>query len=53
MSLPIGDPQFWIVTAIALAAGLWLLRGLLPGRKQRRSQHRATLTIGGRPIDPP
>jgi hypothetical protein len=53
MTLPIRDPQFWIVTAIALAAALWLFRGFLPGRKKRQSQRRATLTIGGRPVDPP
>lgn len=52
MSLPVHDPQFWIVTTITLAAAWWLLRGFMPGRKKRARQQRATLTLGGKPIDP-
>ncbi len=54
---PIGDWQFWVVTAAAALAGAWLLRGILravlPGRLRRRSgaSQRTTLTIGGKPVD--
>ncbi|MCC6660321.1 MAG: hypothetical protein IT437_05495 [Phycisphaerales bacterium] len=47
-SFPFDDWQFWVVTAVALAAGAWLLRGLRPGRKRRRTRRRVSLTIGGR-----
>lgn len=54
-TLPLADPQFWIVTLVALCAAAWLLRKLLPavlGRKHRkRGSTRATLTVGGNPVD--
>ncbi len=31
--MPWGDWQFWLVTAVALAGGWFVLRPLLPGRK--------------------
>lgn len=55
LSFPIRDPQFWIATAIFLAALAWLLKGIVPiplltkRHKSRRGQTRATLTIGGKP----
>ncbi|MBK7403764.1 MAG: hypothetical protein IPJ41_03795 [Phycisphaerales bacterium] len=53
--LPISDWQFWVVTLIALAAAAWIVRKLLPRRWSRRSKtaaaKRATLTVGGRPVE--
>ncbi len=51
MSFPVGDWQFWVVTACFVLALVWLLRGVLPGKKKRkakRSATRATLTVEGR-----
>lgn len=52
-SLPFADPQFWIVTAIALVAAAYLVWKLAPRRliprKRSAGRKRATLTIGGRP----
>lgn len=46
LTFPANDWQFWAVTACALAAGLYLLRGLLPSRKRRRGREKkVTLTI--------
>ncbi|MBL0926294.1 MAG: hypothetical protein IBJ11_01405 [Phycisphaerales bacterium] len=55
-ALPYTDWQFWAVTAAAAAAGVWLLRGIIPipwlsrRRRQSRQSHKATLTLGGRPV---
>lgn len=55
--LPVGDWQFWLVTALALIAAAWLLRGVLPipslrARLRRKKQtKRATLTIDGRSVE--
>lgn len=51
MRFPVDDWQFWVVTAIALLAAVWLLRPLIPGLRKRRarSTQRVTLTIGGNP----
>ncbi len=55
LSFPWTDWQFWIVTAVFLAAVAWLFRGFLPviGKriKRRRTQKRVTLTVGGKPAD--
>jgi predicted permease len=51
---PIGDWQFWVVTAAALVAALWLLRALVPRRFRRRARRRGTrasLTVGGKAVD--
>ena len=51
--LPLGDPQFWIVTAAAVGAGSWILWRMLPKRllrKKRGTATRATLTVGGKPV---
>lgn len=61
-ALPTHDWQFWIVSALALVAAIWLLRGVVPvwgfvagavgralGRSPRlKGERRATLTIGGK-----
>jgi hypothetical protein len=51
---PVHDWQFWLVTALALGAAAWLLRGVLPigsrRRRARRGQRRATLTVDGRAV---
>lgn len=54
VSLPLGDWQFWLTTALALAAAVWVLRGLVPERiwgvrigKRRRGSKKTTLTIKG------
>lgn len=52
-AFPVHDWQFWAVTAMMLAAVgyiLWQLVPRLTGRKGRR--HKATLTIGGKPVEP-
>ncbi len=56
MNFPLGDWQFWVASALACAAMLWLLRGLIPwrrllGRPPRRRGRRATLTLDGVPVD--
>lgn len=51
---PVGDWQFWIVTAIALVAFVWLGRRLLPKRLLNspcRGTKPATLTISGKPVE--
>lgn len=56
MRFPVGNVEFWIVTAAFVAALAWLLRGPIRGVVRRlrgkgkpvRSQ-RASLTVGGRP----
>ncbi len=55
MSFPVHDWQFWVVTAAALVAALWMIRDFLPfaalkrRRKARRHSRRATLTVKGKP----
>ena len=45
--MPIGDWQFWVVTAVAIGA-LWLLKiALLPKKKKGT---KAQLTVGGKPV---
>jgi hypothetical protein len=44
-TFPIGDWQFWVVSACALGAVAYLCRGFLPSRKKRRREKRVTLTI--------
>lgn len=54
---PVWDWQFWVVTLVALAAAAWLVYKLFPrrllGKRRRAPARRATLTIGGRPVEPP
>jgi hypothetical protein len=56
--VPIGDWQFWIVTALALVAGGYLLRNVLPvpffSRRAARKKHErpAALTISAKPSKP-
>jgi hypothetical protein len=58
MTLPIHDWQFWVATGIFLFAAAWLLRGVVPipflsrrARRRKRGERRATLTVGGKPVD--
>jgi hypothetical protein len=47
---PVDDWQFWVVTALALGAAAFLLRGLLPDRlRKKRRGNRTKLTIDGKP----
>lgn len=54
--VPWTDWQFWVATVIALLA-LWLvLRNLLPAgwlpfTKKRGKETKASLTVGGKPVD--
>lgn len=54
--MPVHDPQFWIVTAAALAAAGWLIFRATPigkalkRKKQQKKGSRATLTVGGKTI---
>jgi hypothetical protein len=56
VGLPLGDWQFWAVTASAVLALAWILRGVLPipflsRRHRRRKQERhVNLTVGGRTV---
>lgn len=54
---PVADWQFWVVTLIALGAASWIAVKLFPrrllGKRRRPPARRATLTIGGRPVEPP
>ena len=47
--MPVGDWQFWVVTAAALGAAVWIGRGLLgfilPGK--RRASRGVELTVEG------
>ena len=55
---PVDDWQFWVVSALALVAALWLIRISplwtlclrLTGRKRKAKGSRATLTVGGKPV---
>jgi hypothetical protein len=51
--MPVHDWQFWVVSAIALAAVTYLVRRILPagvlGKAKRGT--RTSLTIGGRAVD--
>lgn len=53
MEIPFQDWQFWVASAVALGAVLYILRSVLPGRRgaARRSERKATLTIGGKPVE--
>ena len=56
MSLPVGDWQFWAVTAIFAAALAWILRGVLPipflskRHRQRKRERRVNITVGGKSV---
>lgn len=46
------DWQFWTATAIAAAAFAWLVRYVWKIVRPRRAKRtRATLTLGGKPIE--
>lgn len=50
--VPVGDPQFWVATAIFGYAVWWLLRGPLAGvaGKRRPRGKGVKLTVKGRPV---
>lgn len=47
---PIGDWQFWVVSAAALIAAWVVLRRVIPtpGKKRRARERKASLTVEGR-----
>lgn len=55
--MPLGDWQFWVVTALAVLAAAWMLRGVVPvpflsrRAKRKKQERRATLTVGGRAVE--
>lgn len=50
--MPWGDWQFWVVTAMAIGAGILVIRPMLPKRFRRAPKGiRAQLTLKGRKID--
>lgn len=54
MAFPVDDWQFWVATAVFLACVVWILRSLpIPfiGKKRRRTRQKATLTVGGKPVE--
>lgn len=54
--MPVGDWQFWVVTAIAIVALAWMLRGVLPipvlSRRYRRArrERKVNLTVDGKSV---
>jgi hypothetical protein len=56
MRVPWDDWQFWVVTAAALVALGWLLRGVVPvpyfsaHQRRRRRERRVNLTVGGKSV---
>jgi hypothetical protein len=56
VSVPVGDWQFWAVTALFVLAAAWLLRGVVPvpflsrRYRKRKGQRRVSLTVGGRSV---
>ena len=56
--MPVGDWQFWVVSVLALAALVAVVRmvvppSLWPRRFRRKSKGKATtLTVGGRAVGP-
>jgi len=56
MGFPIGDWQFWLVTAIALTGAWFVVKPFLPKSwkpKPKARPTRARLTIGGKPPEQP
>ncbi len=56
MGFPIGDWQFWLVTACALAGAWFVVKPFLPKAwkpKPKSRPTRARLTIGGKPPEQP
>jgi hypothetical protein len=55
-SFPAHDWQFWVVTGVAILAAAWIVYRLAPrrlfGKRRRHGAKHATLTIGGRPVEP-
>lgn len=55
-SLPTHDWQFWVTSALALCAAIYLLSKMVPvpwlsaRRKKKRMRTKATLTIGGKAV---
>jgi hypothetical protein len=53
-AFPIADWQFWVVTAVFLAAAAWLLKGILPvpwlskRARAKKKTKRVSLTVGGK-----
>lgn len=51
-SLPLGNWQFWVTTAVVAGAAVWIFRStILPiftSRRQKRT--RVTLTMDGEPV---
>lgn len=54
--LPVDDWQFWVATALFVLAAAWLLKGVVPipvlskRHHRKKTERRATLTIGGKPV---
>lgn len=52
--MPTHDWQFWVVSAVALAAAAWIIRSLArviyPRKSRRGRSSRATLTVAGKPV---
>ena len=58
-AFPVHDWQFWVVTALFLAAGAWLLKGVIPipwlskRAKRKKATRHVSLTIDGKAPDKP
>ena len=54
--LPLGDWQFWAVTAIFASALAWMLRGVLPipvlskRHQRKKKERRVNITVGGKAV---
>lgn len=55
--LPLGDPQFWVVTAAAVCAGAWIVWRMVPKsllfKNRKPPAKRTTLTVGGKAVEAP
>jgi len=52
-AFPLDDWQFWLASAVAALAVLWLVRAPLRRllrRKPKPARSRAALTVGGKPL---
>ncbi len=53
-TFPVYDWQFWVVTALFLAAAVWLLKGFIPipwlskRAKRKKATKHVSLTIDGK-----
>lgn len=50
-TFPVHDWQFWLVSVVALAAVLLILRHVLPGKRRKRAGRSVSITIERKGVD--